>query len=55
MAIVLMRRKSPPLEHVLEKIKSNNSLGFKEDMEREIIYVLSKYQFVAFIPVYFNK
>ena len=23
--------KSPPLKHILEKIKSNNSLGFKED------------------------
>ena len=36
-ADVLMRGKSPTSEHVLEKIKANTSLGFKEDVEREII------------------
>ena len=40
----MMRWKSPPFEHIiLEKIKSNNSLGFKEDLEREIIYFLNYY------------
>ena len=33
----MMREKSPPSEHVLEKIKSSNSLDLKEDFERDII------------------
>ena len=36
-AIAVMRGKSSRSEHVLEKIKSNNSLGSKEDLERDII------------------
>ena len=35
--ISMMRGKSPPSEQVLEKIQSNSLLGFKEDLEREII------------------
>ena len=30
--------KSPPSEYILEKIKSNNSLVFKEDFERKIFH-----------------
>ena len=36
-AISMMRGKSPPPEIILEKIKSNNSLVFEENLEREII------------------
>ena len=36
-AIAMMRGKSSPSEHVLKKINSNNSMGFKEDLEMEII------------------
>ena len=36
-AIAMMRGRSAPSEHVLEKIKYNNSLGFKEDLERDTI------------------
>ena len=54
-AIAMMRMKSRPSEHILEKIKSINSLGLKEDLEREIISFLSKYHFVVFIHIYFDK
>jgi len=33
----MMRGKSTRYEYILEKIKSNNSLAFKENLEREII------------------
>ena len=36
--IVMMRGKSPPSEHVLQKIKSNNSLGFKDVFEWDISF-----------------
>ena len=51
----MMRGKSPPSEYVLEKIKSNNSLGFNEGLEREIIAFSVKMSFVVFIQVYLNK
>ena len=54
--IALMHGKSSPSEHVLVKIKSNNSLYFEEDFEREILsFFLSKYHFVVLIHVYSNK
>ena len=43
------------LLNILEKIKSNNSLGFKEDFEREIIQFLSKYRLVVFLRISFKK
>ena len=54
-ATALIRGKSPPSEHVLEKIKSNKSLGFKDVLEREIIFFWSKYPIFVFLHVYFNK
>ena len=52
----MIRGKSPPSEYVFEKIKSNNSLGFTEDLERGIISLLSKNHLVVhvFTNVYFN-
>jgi len=36
--IAMMRGKSPPSEHILEKIKSNNALGFKGDNNQFLKY-----------------
>ena len=41
----MMRGNSTPSEHVSEKIKSHNSLGFKEDLKREIITFFVKFIF----------
>ena len=51
-AIVMMRGKSPPSEHVLQKNKSSNSLGFKDDLEGSSIPFFVKYRFVVFIHLY---
>ena len=37
----MMRGKSPPSEIILEKIKSNNSLVFEDNLEREIIFFIN--------------
>ena len=55
--ISMMRGKSPPSEHILyiihRNFKSNNSLVFKEDLERETIYdCLLKYHYFVFLYVY---
>ena len=48
----MVRGKSSPSEHGLEKIKSNNSLGFLKKIWKVIqISILSKYRFVVFIHV----
>ena len=53
----MMRGKSPPSELIFsEIIKLNNSFKFfKNNLERGIISFLSKYYFVQFLHVYFNK
>ena len=48
-----MRGKSPPSEHILEKIKSHNSSGFLREFVKGDSFILSKYHFSYF--VYFNK
>ena len=54
-AILMTCGKSPPSDLILEKIKSNNSQVFKENLERELSSFLSKLHFVVFLHVYFSK
>ena len=51
-ANAMMRGKSQPSEDLLEKIKSNNSLGFKEDVEREKISFLTKIIILSYLFTY---
>ena len=51
-ANAMMREKSPPSEDLLEKIKSNNSLGFKEHVEREKISFLTKIIILSYLFTY---
>ena len=50
-----MHGKSPLSEHVLEKIKLNNYLCFKEDFQREILSFFCQNIIVVFIHKYFDK
>ena len=49
-AIARMRGKSSPSKHLLEKIKSSKSLGFKENLERDKIPFFG--QNLIFFPIY---
>ena len=50
-----MRGKSQPPEIILEKIKSNNSFVFTDDLERETIIFCQKIVMLYFSTYIFKK
>ena len=51
----MMCGKLLPSEYILEKMKTQNSLVYKESLERDRIFFVLKYQFVVFSYVYLKK